>query len=87
MLVYAEESELAPKLSSNDFSFDRTMQKFEKTVFGYNYCERTSKKDELFAVALASNQSSSSLAAVIALCLSSSALLKVISMIKNDIFQ
>jgi hypothetical protein len=31
--VYAEESKLAPKLSSNDFSFDRTMQKFEKNSF------------------------------------------------------
>jgi len=86
--VYAEESELALKLSSNDFSFDRTMQKFEKTVFSYNYCEQTLKKDKLFSVVSASNQSSSLLAAVIVLCLSSSAaLLKVMSMIKNDIFQ
>ena len=29
-MLYAEESELAPKLSSNGFNFDCTMQKFEK---------------------------------------------------------
>jgi hypothetical protein len=45
------------------------------------------KKDELFSILSASNQSSSLLAAVIALCLSSSALLKAMSMIKNYIFQ
>jgi hypothetical protein len=84
--VYAEESELAPKLSSNGFSFDHTMQKFEKNSFGYNDCERTSKKNGFFSVASASNQSSSSLAAVMALRLSSLTLPDTMSMIKNDIF-
>jgi len=45
--VYAEESELAPKLIS---ALIAPCKNLRKTVFGYNYCERTSKKDGCVSV-------------------------------------